>query len=701
MTDLPAGVPPVQFDARSFILHGKRTLLIMGEIHYARSPRQLWPALLDRSAECGVNSVATYIFWNWHEGVRDCYDFSGDRDLGYFLSLCAERGLHVLVRMGPYCCGEWNYGGFPSWLREEPGITIRTWSEPYLERVAQYFRRLCAEIRPFLTTNGGPIILAQVENEYANVALRYGEGGQRYLRWMAELALSEGIDVPLIMCEGATPGAIETVNGHSISAERATAFRHTHPQLPMMWTELWPAWYDTWGFQPHRRDARNIAWHILRFLCDGGAGWNYYMWHGGTNFGRNSMYLQTTSYGFDAPLDEYGAISAKGAYLSRLHHVLAEHAHVLLNGDCQITNPSYEHTHARWTSGPDSLSIDLLPNMQGRVLVNDRVLFDCDDEYRSVLVTHQCVPKWQVIQPIIQWSHALEPLPAQRTQDAIIAEKPCEQLSLTQDATDYCWYSTGCDIALSGEHRLIIERGGDMLYIYLDGALLTQSQPPFVENRGRPAPDIDPFIPANELESESGDGYRQEFIVQMPSGRHRLDILATALGLVKGDWQLAGSMQTERKGIWGNVLLDGKVLTGWEMRAGMLGERAPLDFTLGLPTSARPCSWYRGEFELPAAMLQSGIHVRLDARSLGKGHLWMNGYPLGRHWLIAGDGYGPDQPWHFRDDNGMYLGEDTVETQRYYHIPLCWLSTSNTLLIFEEQACLPADIRIEIRQAQP
>ena len=105
---------PVRYDSRSFIINNQRQLLIMGEIHYSRSPRELWPDILDRSVACGINSVAAYVFWNWHEGQRNCYDFSGDRDLGHFLSLCAERGLHVLLRMGPYCCGEWNYGGFPS-----------------------------------------------------------------------------------------------------------------------------------------------------------------------------------------------------------------------------------------------------------------------------------------------------------------------------------------------------------------------------------------------------------------------------------------------------------------------------------------------------------------------------------------------------------------------------------------------------------
>src|ERR1035437_7155883 len=173
----------IGFDSRAITVNGHRTLLISGEMHYARAPRPLWPALLDRSVACGLNCIASYIFWNVHEPRRDVYDFSGDHDLGYFIKLCGDRGLHVILRLGPYCCAEWNYGGFPPYLRDEPGLAIRTFNEPYLQRVEKYFRHLMAEVRPYLTSRGGPVILVQVENEYSNVAKRYGKAGQRYLAW--------------------------------------------------------------------------------------------------------------------------------------------------------------------------------------------------------------------------------------------------------------------------------------------------------------------------------------------------------------------------------------------------------------------------------------------------------------------------------------------------------------------------------------
>ncbi|MCE0498240.1 MAG: beta-galactosidase, partial [Methylacidiphilales bacterium] len=107
----------ISFDSRSLIIEGKRKFIISGEIHYARVPRSEWSRLLDTTKASGVNCVATYIFWNVHEPERGVYNFSGQADLGAFLTLCREKGLEVILRMGPYCCAEWNYGGYPFWLR--------------------------------------------------------------------------------------------------------------------------------------------------------------------------------------------------------------------------------------------------------------------------------------------------------------------------------------------------------------------------------------------------------------------------------------------------------------------------------------------------------------------------------------------------------------------------------------------------------
>lgn len=690
---------PIRYDHRSFIIRGRRQLLISGEIHYARSPREEWPALLDRSRECGLNTIATYVFWNWHEPERDRFEFTGDHDLRAFIDLCAERNLNVLLRLGPYCCAEWNFGGYPAWLRDEADITIRTWNAPYLRRVETYFRRLCAEVRPALATNGGPVILCQVENEYGNVEKRYKEDGQRYLAWMAALARELGIDVPIIMCEGAAEGAVETVNGHSVSDDRIAAFRRKHPDLPMIWTELWPAWYDTWGFQRHGRDARNIARHLLHFVSRGGAGWNYYMWHGGTNFDRTSMYLQTTSYDFDAPLDEHGRVTRKGAYLARLHAALAGQMEAILAGDRRNEQAERGSERTVWRLNGKSCAVHLSPAGGRLVGAGGEVLFDVEEAWRDVeegagRANRPWNAPWREAIPLAGWQRRVEPLPSQRTDAGVVAETPVEQLSLTHDQSDYCWYSATLTTDQDGDVALDIPYGGDFFYIYVDGSLVAQSQPPFRENRGPTLPDS-PWPAANDLEAQVRDGFHHAFRFPAARGTHRLDILAVALGLVKGDWQIAGPMNTERKGIWRPVTANGAVLSPWTMHPGV--EPRHDGAWQPLPKTPCPCAWYRTSFELPADRLAAGADWRLDANGLGKGMAFLNGHALGRYWLIAGNGYGADETWHNRKLDGLSIHPAGEPTQRYYRIPGAWLRPVNTLLFFEEQAALPTAVRIEAR----
>ena len=215
--------------------------------------------------------------------------------------------------------------------------TNRVWNcargmSPYIRRTGQYLRHLFAEIQSSLATQGGPVVVVQLENEYANIAKRYKQHGDRYLAWILELGREQGIDVPVVMCEGGANGALEAFNGFSISDDRVSDFRKRRAGQPLMWTELWPGWYDTWSREHHVRDARNVAYHLLRFVAAGGTAWNYYMWHGGTNFGRSSMYLQVNSYDFDAPQDEWGRLTRKGAYFSALHKALAGGKELLLTG---------------------------------------------------------------------------------------------------------------------------------------------------------------------------------------------------------------------------------------------------------------------------------------------------------------------------------------------------------------------------------
>ncbi|MFC6644185.1 beta-galactosidase [Granulicella cerasi] len=663
----------VRFDARSLIVHGKRVLLLCGELHYSRSTPEMWPALLDHCVALGLNAISTYCFWNIHEPQPGHFHFTEDADLRLFLRLCAERKLFVFLRVGPYCCAEWNFGGFPVWLRDVPGITFRTLNAPYQQRVASYLTRLTEEVRPFLASNGGPIVLVQVENEYSHISKRYGAEGQQYLRWMVELAERIGLGkVPLTQCEGSAQGALATANSDTVTPEHVDEMHVAAPNAPALWSELYPSWYALWG-QPHPtpRQPQTLATAILNFLSAGGAGFNYYMWHGGTNFGRTAMYLQTTSYDFDAPLEEYGSPSALGLELGRLHSALHTAQPLLLEGARERKALSATQTEATWTHAGDTLTLalDTAGGGTAELRLNGRTL------YKTSAAAPPKPQNWTTVATNFSWQHAAEPLP-RAAHPHTSAEEPVEQLLLTHDTTDYCWYSTTIEGPIRSGAELAIPYGGDLFYLYLNSQLVERNLGSLYENRGPIVPHSDryPFIVANHHDNEHDDGYRFVFkLPAMPPGHHRIDLLSVAIGLIKGDWQIGYPMNMERKGIWQGVQLDGKPLHGWTMTPGLRGPQAETAH------AADGLTWYTTSFSLPLASQSHEDVYRLDATGLTKGSLELNGHALGRHWLLSPAG--SDQP-----------------SQRYYHVPRAWLKEHNTLRIFDEQGGTPTLLSLQRRR---
>src|SRR5487761_829546 len=85
-----------------FMLSGKPFQIIAGEMHYERIPRAYWKVRLKMAQAMGLNTIATYVFWNIHEPHPGIYVFSGNADLVQFLRDAQQEGLKVLLRAGPY-----------------------------------------------------------------------------------------------------------------------------------------------------------------------------------------------------------------------------------------------------------------------------------------------------------------------------------------------------------------------------------------------------------------------------------------------------------------------------------------------------------------------------------------------------------------------------------------------------------------------
>lgn len=85
----------------------------MGEIHISRVPRAEWEDRIKKIKACGVNIVASYLFWLNHEWREGEMDFTGENDIAEFVRLCKENDLLFCLRIGPWCNAEYRNGGFP------------------------------------------------------------------------------------------------------------------------------------------------------------------------------------------------------------------------------------------------------------------------------------------------------------------------------------------------------------------------------------------------------------------------------------------------------------------------------------------------------------------------------------------------------------------------------------------------------------
>jgi len=319
---LPAQpVPAHRFaiEGDHFTLDGHPFQVISGELHYARIPREYWRARLRMARAMGLNTVATYVFWNIHEPEPGVFDFSGNNDLVAFIKLAQEEHLYVLLRAGPYSCAEWEFGGFPAWLLKDPRMktALRTTDPAFMVPVERWITRLAQEVAPLQIENGGPIIATQIENEYGNFS-----NDHAYMQQMHDLFVRAGFNRSLLytvdpskaLANGMIDGVYAGVNFGTGRAQPALeALAKLRPGQPLFATEYWPGWFDLWG---HPHETRPVAPQLedLNYILSHNGSVNIYMVHGGTSFGQMAGASQSTgayrgnvtSYDYDAPIDEAG-----------------------------------------------------------------------------------------------------------------------------------------------------------------------------------------------------------------------------------------------------------------------------------------------------------------------------------------------------------------------------------------------------------
>ena len=314
-----------------FYLNGKATPIYSGEMHYSRIPHEYWRHRLQMMKGMGLNTVATYVFWNWHETEPGKWDFEGDKNLAEYIKIAGEEDMMVILRPGPYVCAEWEFGGYPWWLQNIEGMEIRRDNEHFLKHTKLYIERLFKEVGHLQCTNGGPIIMVQCENEFGSyVSQRKDiplEEHRPYNAKIKQQLADAGFNVPLFTSDGSwlfeggsTPGALPTANGeNNIENLKKVVNEYHNGKGPYMVAEFYPGWLSHWAEPFPQISASRIAKQTEEYIKNN-VSFNFYMVHGGTNFAftaganydkRRDIQPDLTSYDYDAPISEAGWVTAK------------------------------------------------------------------------------------------------------------------------------------------------------------------------------------------------------------------------------------------------------------------------------------------------------------------------------------------------------------------------------------------------------
>ncbi|WP_194904326.1 beta-galactosidase [Catenulispora rubra] len=349
-------------DGSAFLLDGQPLQIRSGEMHPARIPVQYWRHRIQMAKAMGMNTIAVYVMWNYLEEKPGVFDLHTDRrDLAAFVGLCQAEGMWVLLRPGPYVCGEWDLGGLPPYLLANNPISlrVRSASDPhYMAAVTRYVNTLALVIAPLMAANGGPVLMLQIENEYG----WYGSD-VTYLAEIRQAWINAGINGPFYTEDSLSQvqakhttvpgGAIGVSNG---DASKIASCRSSFPAVPALAGEVYPGWLRHWGESWYSETDISGA---LTGLMNGGLSFNIYVIHGGTNFGYwagananddGSAYKpHITSYDYGAPINEQGQPTASytayrnlvTGYVGTLPAVPSRIPTIAVNGSRAMTPVAY------------------------------------------------------------------------------------------------------------------------------------------------------------------------------------------------------------------------------------------------------------------------------------------------------------------------------------------------------------------------
>uniref|UniRef100_A0A803Q723 Beta-galactosidase n=1 Tax=Cannabis sativa TaxID=3483 RepID=A0A803Q723_CANSA len=653
----------VSYDHRAMIVDGKRRMLISAGIHYPRATPEMWPDLIEKSKEGGADVIQTYVFWNGHEPVKGEYNFDGRYDLVKFVKLVGSSGLYLHLRIGPYVCAEWNFGGFPVWLRDIPGIEFRTDNAPFKDEMERFVKKIVDLMREeqLFSWQGGPIIMLQIENEYGNIEGKFGQGGKDYVKWAAKMALSLGARVPWVMCKQ-TDAPDEVVRslaivlnlsdliyyGCLLSEPKWGHLKDLHAAIKLCEPSLVAADSPQYIKLGPKQEAHVYSENVLGEDL---------------NFSLNQTKSRCSA--FLANIDEHN--SATVTFRGQKYNLPAWSVSILPDCKNTVFNSAKvaAQTSVKSVESSLSLSSDISLSQQ------------FGTKNFSVYVTKS----WMTVkEPIGIWSN-----------DSFTVQGILEHLNVTKDYSDYLWYISRIyisdeDISFWEENNISpavkIDSMRDVLRVFVNGKLEGTVSGRWVKVF-QPVQFVKGYNDLVFLSQTVGLQNYGAFLEKDGAG-FRGEVKLT--GFRNGDIDLSKSLWTYQVGLKGEFL---KIYAAEENDKAEWTDLSP---------DADPSifTWYKSYFDAPAGTNP----VALDLASMGKGQAWVNGHHIGRYWTIVAPKGGCQNVCDYR---GAYNSDKCTTncgkpTQTLYHIPRAWLKDSNNLLVlFEETGGNPLEISVKTR----
>lgn len=748
----------VRYDGHCLTLDGRDTFVYSAAFHYFRCPKELWRDRFRKIREAGFNTVETYVPWNEHErtmpaGLDDAsqFDFT---ELKAWLKMAQEEfGFYTIVRPGPFICAEWGGGAYPRWLaRFRPesvnGFWLRSADPDHIRWCLHWYdavNRVFAEEQLTRKPKGARgIILVQLENEYNHHGC---PGKPDVMRALYRSAKNAGIEVPLFTClthetrAARDPELAQVFDSDNYylglrdaagCARSMAALRHKQPDAPGMVTELQGGWFSLVGgglSADHYSDHRHYNAINLMTLLGGGTVINAYMFFGGTHFEGKGARGMTTSYDYNAPVRESGAVGPKYAVARSLGDFLRVHGDRLLHAEgglCAVTGAPesvvggvrvardgtrfvflHNNDPKRAASGeltvhPGKAVKDGKPvyniNQHGeKVLVDTAaagsgaagapitVRYDLADLGARVLVippgADAAKGEWWPKPVSLPERPAALPAPVRITEARRIAEPVANARfrdtggrSLTELGVNDCRYSlyraaVTLDAASAArDTRLLLNSyARDIVTVRVNGKIAPRTFPADKEADAQSWPTRDCFkrIRADEYDN------RFDLAGLLRAGENEIVAVYENLGHAHGYFPMEelagirhGGLGPDDKAVtrplaWQAAFDLGGVTLGWTRPDADTAAwtTVKLDPAKPLPSRGRDhpkaeraglVTWWRVDFELPAADPKAWVPWLARVRASGNGYMWLNGHNIGRHWEIG--------------------------QQREFFLPECWLN---------------------------